>query len=82
MIPRRLKRTSDTAWRTQTLAALQQCTTELQALEAERLQLVTLAKEAGNPVWLIAAASGLSRSHLYRTFPASPNGDADEGGPA
>lgn len=69
MIPRRYKRTTDAAWRTQTLAALEDVATQLAALEAERRDLIVLAKEAGNPVWLIAAASGVSRSQLYRTFP-------------
>lgn len=66
MIPRRLKRTTDAQWRTETLSALQQTSEAIAALERERLQLVELAKDAGNPVWLLASAAGLSRSHLYR----------------
>ena len=69
MIPRRLKRTTDSQWRTETLAALEANREAMRALSNERRTLIRLARDAGNPLWLIAAATGLSRAHLYRLFP-------------
>lgn len=68
-LPRRYKRTTDTQWRTETLSALEACTEQIRELEARRRDLLVMAKGAGNPVWLLAAASGYSRAHLYRLFP-------------
>lgn len=64
--PRRLKRTSDSEWRVETLSYLTACTVEIAALQARQVELLLLAREAGNPAWLLASAAGVSRSQLYR----------------
>lgn len=64
--PRRYKRTSDGEWQTETLQALQEARDAIAVLEAHRTTLLHAARDAGNPVWILAAASGISRSHLYR----------------
>jgi hypothetical protein len=69
VIPRRYKRTSDEQWATQLVAALEANAGELRVLQAEQTALIRLAHDSGVRVWLIAAATGLSRSHVYRAFP-------------